>query len=269
MNRLAEKGFTLVELLIVVVLGAIIVLATFQVLQVTQRSYTVMQAQIHSQQSLRGGTDVLFGELREISPSGGDLLAMGSDYLTIRTMRRAGLVCGVNYTWNPVRLTVKRLGRWFRDGDSVFVFADNDPDRAKDDTWVTGMIASVDTTATCASGHEANLLGVQGLPTTDSVRLGATIRSFERLTYGIVEFEGNFYLGQTIQGVGFEPLVGPLRSRSEGGLEFTYLDANGAETAVSTDVAQIQVTMRTSSMVRTPSGDVVSDSIQTRISLRN
>ncbi len=269
MNRLAEEGFTLVELLIVAVLGAFIVLATLQVLQVTQRSYTVMQAKIQSQQSLRGGSDVLFGELREISPSGGDLLDMGSDHLTIRSMRRAGLVCGVDYTWNPVRLTVKRLGRWFRGGDSVFVFADNDPGRASDDTWITGMIASVDTTATCASGHEANLLGVQGLSTTDSVRTGAAIRSFERLTYGIVEFEGAYYLGQTIQGIGLEPLVGPLRSRWEGGLEFTYLDANGAETAVGTDVAQIQVTMRTSSLVRTPRGDFVSDSIQTRISPRN
>lgn len=269
MNRLAEKGFTLVELLIVAVLGTFIVLATLQVLQVTQRSYTVMHAQVQSQQSLRGGTDVLFGELREISPSDGDLLDMGSDYLTIRSMRQVGLVCGVDYTSNPVRLTVKRLGRWFRGGDSVFVFADNDPDRGRDDTWLTGMIASLDTTATCASGDEANLLGVQGLPTTDSVRPGAIIRSFQRFTYGIVEFEGAFYLGQTIQGIGLEPLVGPLRSRSEGGLEFTYLDANGVETAVSTEVAQIQVTMRTSSLARTPNGDVVSDSIQTRISLRN
>ena len=113
------------------------------------------------------------------------------------------------------------------------------------------------------------MLGVQGLSTTDTVRLGATVRSFQRFTYGIVEFEGDFYLGQTIQGFGAEPLVGPLRSRSEGGLEFTYLDANGAVTTVATDVAQIQVMMRTTSLARAPNGDVVSDSIQTRISLRN
>jgi hypothetical protein len=178
-------------------------------------------------------------------------------------------VCGTDYLSTPVRLTVKKVGRWFSSGDSVFVFADNDPDRSSDDTWLTGLVTSVDTTSTCASGDAAHMLGVQGLSTTDTVRMGAPIRTFQRFTYGIVEFEGDFYLGQTIPGLGTEPLVGPLRSRSEGGLEFTYLDANGAVTTVATDVAQIQVTMRTTSLARAPNGDVVSDSIRTRISLRN
>ncbi|MCG6954807.1 MAG: prepilin-type N-terminal cleavage/methylation domain-containing protein, partial [Gemmatimonadetes bacterium] len=115
-----RKGFTLVELIIVVVLGTLVLAAAMQVLVTNQRTYTAQTAQIQAQQSTRSAMDVLFGELREISARGGDLLSMSTHSLKVRAMRKFGVVCGVSTSSPPV-LTVAKVGDWFAAADSVFV----------------------------------------------------------------------------------------------------------------------------------------------------
>ena len=63
--------------------------------------------------------------------------------------------------------------------------------------------------------------------------------------------------------------MGPVRGKSEGVLAFTYLDANNAVTLVGSEVAQIQVELRTASRILGTDGTPVSDSIETRIYPRN
>ncbi|MCJ7629944.1 MAG: prepilin-type N-terminal cleavage/methylation domain-containing protein, partial [Longimicrobiales bacterium] len=87
MRPRARRGFTLVELLIVIVLASFLVLAIYQVLITNSRAYAVNNAQIQGQQMLRAGMDVLFGELREVSSRSGDLVTMQDDALTIRAQR--------------------------------------------------------------------------------------------------------------------------------------------------------------------------------------
>jgi prepilin-type N-terminal cleavage/methylation domain-containing protein len=65
MKTQPRGGFTLVELLIVVVLASFLVMVIYQVLVANSRTYAVNNAQIQGQQMLRAGTDVLFGELRD------------------------------------------------------------------------------------------------------------------------------------------------------------------------------------------------------------
>ena len=139
-----RRGFTLVELMIVAVVGAMVVGATYQILLTSQRALTVQTAQIQGQQTVRAGLDILFSELREISRTEGDILTMGSNRIEIRAMRAFGLVCGTNLTGSPVR--VQKVGRFFEDGDSVMVFADNDPDISGDDTIIAGAVGGIDTT---------------------------------------------------------------------------------------------------------------------------
>jgi hypothetical protein len=212
--------------------------------------------------------EVLFGELREISADEGDIVGMGPDSITIRTPRAFGLVCATDYTTNPPRVTAFRVGPVVEAGDSIHIFADNVPDRALDDVWLTRVVQSVDTTATCA-GAPAQRLSVTNLASTgDTVRLGAPLRAFDTYTYGLIGWGGEEYLGRRISTAGTpDPLVGPLVPTR--GVTFRYLDSLGAVTTVRTDVAQIEVTLRYQSPIRNVRNQLVRDSIMGRVFLRN
>ena len=269
MTKPNERGFTLVELLVVTVLGTLLAMASYKVISVMQRTHTVQSAQVQGQQALRAGLSVLYAELREASPSDGDLIGMADDSIRLRAMRQAGHVCVSDYSASPPRLTLRREGRWLAVGDSVVVLADNDPNRALDDRWITGMVQSVDTTATCTGLDKAQRIAVMGLSAVDTIRPGALARSFELFTYGLFEFDGQPFLGRRSAGASPQALVGPLRGKLEGGLAFTYLDENSTITDVGVEVAQIQVELRTASLVLGSDGRPVSDSIVTRIYPRN
>lgn len=268
MTRTTRRGFTLVELLVVVVLGGLMVLTVYQVLITNSRTYTVNNAQIQGQQSLRAGLDVLFSELREVSTDEGDLLAMGVDSVTIRTPRAFGLVCATDFSVSPPRVTAHRIGPVVEAGDSIFIFADNIPDRASDDVWLTRVVQSVDSTATCG-GSLAQRLTVPNLASTgDTVRAGAPIRAFLTYTYGLHVFAGESYLARRISTSGTpDPLVGPLLPNR--GVTFRYLDSVGAVTTVAADVAQIEVTLRYQSEVMDSRNQLVRDSIVARVYPRN
>jgi prepilin-type N-terminal cleavage/methylation domain-containing protein len=268
MSARANRGFTLVELLVVVVLGALLVAAVSQVLITNSRIFTVNNAQIQGQQIMRAGVDVLFGELREISIPGEDLVVMDTDQLGIRSQRAFGLVCDTDYSVSPETLTVVRVGSGFRAGDSITLYADNDPEGIDDDVWLAKAIGSVSPTANCG-GREAQILTIPDLASTgDTVRVGAPVRAFDRFTYGSFVIDGETYLGRQARGASEpDPLVGPILP--SGGVVFRYLDAREQVTTVSTEVLQIEVTLRYESEARRVSGQRVSDSIVTRIHPRN
>ncbi|MFQ5536175.1 MAG: PilW family protein [Gemmatimonadota bacterium] len=262
-----RRGFTLVELIVVAVLGTLVVAAALQVLITNQRTYTAGNAKIQGQQTTRAAMDILTNELREISAQGGDILAMGGDSLTIRAMRKFAIVCEVNLS-APPKLKAFKVGDWFEADDSVFVFADNDQAVSSDDTWIAAKVTAVDTTASCGgtTAQELTFSGQSATFTADSVRTGAPIRSFTRFTYGLVTYNGDTYLGRRDASGTEAPLVGPLASN---GVSVTYLDGNGNVTTTPTDVRQVLVTIRTSSGVLSSLGEMVADSITTRIYTRN
>lgn len=268
--RADRRGFTLVELIVVTVLGALIILAALQVLVTNQRTYTAQGAEIQGQQSLRAAMDVLWGELREVSAGGGDLLAMGPDSVRFRAMRKLGITCAVDTlnSSNPWVVAI-RSGAWFEDQDSVFVFADNDADSENDDVWIPARITQVDTTETCQSlpAQRLTFQGQKSAFTADSVRVGAPLRSFVTYTYRVVDYGGETFLGRAVPNGGVIPLVGPLRDTA--GVTFEYRDANGTVTTTATDVRQIVVTLRSGGEVINSVGGLVSDSISTWIYTRN
>ena len=192
-----RRGFTLSELMIVAVLGSVMVGATYQIMLSSQRALTIQTAQVQGQQTVRAGLDILFAELRELSRAEADILTMGPDRIEVRAMRAFGLVCGVDASGSPLR--VRKMGRFFVAGDSVMVFADNDPDIASDDTILSGMVDStVDTTQTCSGADTAQSLSVGALATAlanDTVRIGAPVRGFTIYTYGLYSLERRLLSG--------------------------------------------------------------------------
>lgn len=269
MNAYKRAGFTLVELIIVAVLGSLIVMASLQVLITNQRTYSAQNAKIQGQQTTRAAMDVLLSELREISPQDGDLLAMGPDSVTIRTMRKFGVTCATDYTGDPV-LTVIRVGDFFQVGDSAFVFADNNPAISADDVWISAEVTGVDSTSVTCASQEAQELTFAGqindFNGTNVVSVGAGVRSYERYTYGLYTIDGETYLGRR-RGGSAVPLVGPVRPSD--GIDFDFLDEDGAVTTTATAVRQIIVTIRTTSNVLGSGNDPVADSITARVFTRN
>jgi len=265
MKRGDRGGFTLVELLIVAVLGMVVVGATYQMILTSQEAYTVQIAQMQGQQTVRGGIDILSVELRELSAVEGDILIMDPDKVKVRAMRSFGLVCNTNASGSPI--LVKKIGRYFTSGDSIVVFADNDPDISSDDTILSGVVTAISLGQTCTGTDTAQSLMVPDLATAlanDTVRLGAPVRGFTIYTYGLYLQNGEYYLARESGGT-TEPLVGPL---SPNGVSFTYMDSNGVVTTDPTAVSQIEATLRSRSKVTNERGPVT-DSLTTTIYLRN
>ena len=270
-------GFTLVELIVVSVLGAVVLAAALQVLMTNQRTYTVQSATIQGQQSSRMAIEVMFNELRELSPADGDILMMSSDSLRVRLMRRFGITCGVDL--GPLAVIPKitvldNTGDDFAAGDTVLIFAENREATASDDVWLRAYVENVDNSVTCLGGRPALDLEFNPLTTTfdaDTVRVGAPVRGFEVYRYETANWisTNTPYLSRREDGVGTPwPIAGPLRPGNQG-LQFIYRDALGAITSTPADVRQIEVRIRTGNRVRNSAGDLVSDSLDTWIYTRN
>lgn len=279
-----RRGFTFVELLVVAVLGTLIMGAILQILITNQRTYTAHSATVSGQQSTRMALEVLFTELREISPAGGDILYMSEDSLRIRLMRKFGAVCVTDLSPADPVLTIVRLSNIFgMDGsnvfaanDSVFVYADNDEDIRTDDVWIPAQVTAVDTAGvTCPQdgtpAAELTFLGQLSsfLPAIggDSVGIGAPMRSYQRFTFGTVAAYGDTYFGRRAGNGPMIPVAGPIASTN--GVDFIYRDELGAITSTATDVRQIEVRVRTGSNVLNSLGETVRDSITAWIYTRN
>ena len=234
----SEGGFTLAELLVVAVLGAVILGAVFQTLSVQNRTFQRQSAVISAQESSRTALAVLSGEMREVSSTGQDLLAASADSVSLRVLRKIGFVCNVGVGGV---LSMWVLGQPFEAGDSIFVFSQG-PDLidTADDAWIPGEVSAVTNAAPAGCGvawpketlggaadgnHDVATLTISSaLPLTDVTR-GAPARTFERLTYGRYTVGGEVVLGRRSGATAAVPLVGPLAAGTDG-LRFEFFDVD-------------------------------------------
>jgi prepilin-type N-terminal cleavage/methylation domain-containing protein len=271
MSVMKKNGFTLAELLIVAMIGAVVMGAIYAVLITNQRTYTVENVRVRGTQSMRAGMDILFAELREISPAEGDLLGMSGDTILVRVPREFGIVCSVTSSLPSYQVRVAKLSdEGFAVGDSVFILADVDTLQMNDDVWVTARVSAATTGGPCdaaLSDSSQTLTLTASGHAGDTVFPGAPIRSFTRYYYGTAYlYYGQYFLSRWEPGGYPEGLVGPLATD---GLDFTYYDADGNTTTTAEDVRQIEVKLRVESELRDAMGSQVKDSMTTRIYTRN
>lgn len=255
----SQAGFTLVELTVVVVISSLALLAIYETLITQERTYRYQTAAISAQGTTRMGLSLLAAEMREISASAGasanmsgsDLLAASRDSVRFRAFRKVGIVCSFNRLLGTMDVWVR--GTPFVRGDRLLIFQEGDSITDEDDRWATADLLGVGNAvnAGCATEWPADTTqGFQGLlAVTDAVERGALVRSFERLTYGAYQHNGEWVLGRRNTDNQVVPLVGPILNPSQGGVRFQFFDVNDNEITPTTDaerarVSRIQVTVR-------------------------
>ena len=88
-----RRGFTLVELMMVLVIGACVAAAVGQVLRRQQRFYANAATLVGQRVHLRDATGILPGELRALAPGAGDVLAFSDSSLDIRATIGTAIAC--------------------------------------------------------------------------------------------------------------------------------------------------------------------------------
>ncbi len=266
-----RAGFSLVELLIVVVLGAVVMSAVYQTLAVQERTSRQLNAVITTQQTMRTAVQVLAAELRQSSANGGDIAMASTDSIRFRVLEKVGFVCTTDATGPSI--DVHRMGTLdFAKDDSILIFADHAPDTGGDDAWNVTGVANTPSHTTCSTSWpgttDDRIGGISG-SALSGVLEDAPVRSFRWVTYGLYQIAGQWSLGRRIAGDTAVALIGPLAPPAQNGLVLGYLDASGAATINPANIALVTITAKgLTPGTGSSSARVYADSLTTQVYLR-
>lgn len=278
-----DAGFTIVELLVVSVVGILLVMGAYQLLVTQSRVLTTQQETIDAQESTRGAAALLAWELRSAAASGGDLYVITQDSVVLRSVRATGVICswveGSGQSKYGLRQTSGTFTGTANDSAMVFSVVDN--------TWAafdvsaawTGSAAWTNTpvcfwgdSTTSVPRPEASIQ-IDTLATLANLEVGGPVHLFRKTTYGLSTLNGRWWLSRKEGAGGWEILTGPMLSPSDGGLAFAYYDSLGAVTTDPTLVTRVEFTLRSESYGKVSmagqAGHALKDSITASVFLRN
>ena len=294
---MSRRGFTMIELLVALVLLGIVSTAIYRVLVNNQRLYMAQTQRIDLSQNIRAANTILSAEFRELDALDGDISAIGPDSLVIRGMRWLSFICvppalNGNNAGNQMVIRGRQVGdpmffgsRYINEtNDSLLIYLDGNQTTRLDDYYVAARLSATPGNQQCpAVGaipaqpgtrivFDGNFL--PGSNIAGAIPMGAPVRGFERVKYRLYQPAGD-----TLWYVGFQPggqtapqpLIGPVLPN---GLTFQYFNAAGAVTAVRTQIARIDVTVRARTQQQVRRGGqaaraAIVDSITFSVALRN
>lgn len=262
-----QRGLTLIELLVAVVLTAVIGLTVVRMLQTMQRSTTGQLQQVDMQSNVRSAALAIPSELREIgydsiAEIGGGLAAIFPDLQVIeatrvqfRAARGFGLYCQIDPNFLEVRLARPEFGhREPRLTDEFLMFVEKEEAISGDDQWLPLPVTAIDLNSTCGGRPAIALTTTAPLTkpggekiVVSSVFAGAPVRYFERMEYGLMVTGGRAWLGVRSLSAGdvnLTPVLGPLQN--PGGFGLRYFDNAGNVVAAGGDprlVRRIEITL--------------------------
>ena len=286
-----QRGFTLVEIMIALVVMLLVTAGLYKLLNTTQKLSRAQAEQSMLQSNVRSGALVVPNEFRELNTVVGgiadqnDIIALSANDITYRAMRGFGIACGATAAGNTIRIygsaSVTQPFSGYRDPqatrDGVYIFTEGaDPLHASDDVWIRRTITAVAASVCPVAGNPPGITltldaAVPALPA------GTPVRTFEVMQLQLyTDAAGDSWLGArsvNVAGSVIQPLLGPLTVGN--GFELAYFDANNAATAVKENVKSISVTIRglSDQLVNGGTGGgtmaYAHDSLATRVLLRN
>jgi prepilin-type N-terminal cleavage/methylation domain-containing protein len=279
-----RRGFTLIEMMISLAIAGIVLSAAYKLLVANQRFYRSQSVIADVESNVRESALILAGELREVSPVGGDLQQMTDTAITVNAMRALGIVCVVpDFLLGRVVIkdaTTFKYRSIDNTRDSVFIFREGAATTTTDDGWVRGKVSGT-TAQNCTDGSAGTRIAMSGLAgavfaTLSGATIGAPVRTFETVNYRLYQdATGTWYLGirNWVSGAwtNTSAIAGPMRPND--GVHFEYYDSTGTVTATAANVRAIGVTVRgrSTASINTaghPVG-VYNDSLTIRVAVRN
>lgn len=299
----ARAGFSIVEIIITIMILGIVGVALTRVMIKQQQSYKDTAKEASMQREIRLTSSMLPAELRSLSSAGADVIEMDEDKVTFLANIGSGIICEKQGNTHVVLPPLNTAGitttNWYSqpvNGDTVFLYSDSLLKGAEDDVWERRDVSSVQqdltrcpgapyTDPSLDAGKYRWKIGVGGLGTPDSVRVGAVVRFARPVRYSLYQApSGKWYLGyqEYISGswTQVEAVGGPYNRFMAGdvnpsGLQFRYYDSLGTRLTTIADrlrVSRIDVYLRTNAGVasvteRAP--NTLQDSVMMRIAVRN
>ena len=302
MSMTRRRGFTLTEMLFVLVIFGLVAAATMQIIVRQQRFYASTTDLIAMRTTLRDIGEALPADLRGISSIGNDIAAMSDSAIDFRFTTGISVICQIGVgrltAIIPPATLASRSGvtTWMAaptTGDTMFVYNPGATSAVTDDGWqgpipVTAALAVGICPTT--SGYTSTTGEQNGSFTlTFSTALAANIvpgnviRFYRHAKYKLYQPAGSssWYLGYQECPAGvcgtMQPVSGPYLAYSATpgltGLRFVYRDVNGNVTATPTAVARIDIIAKaqTENKIRMPGRpeDYYSDSLVVTVALRN
>ena len=291
----ARRGFSLIELMVILALSAMVIGGLTSVLVRQQRFYRGTADLIETRSQIRQAAGIIPSDLRGVSTIGGDILEITDTSMVFWATIGQAVTCvgvpGTNVLVVPPQVlannnTLASFTMTPTLGDTVWVYENGATDAAANDHWHAYgiMAAPTPTTQMCATlvgGVDlsaSRLSFVLSEALDNDVEIGNPVRFVRRTRYSLYRAsDGGWYLGYCSPACGGapQPIAGPFLPAGSGtsGVSFSYTDANGAATAVPANVAQVSVVVRGKTRGVVDMGGYkntqVGDSLRFSVAIRN
>lgn len=293
--RGARRGFSLVELMVILALSSIVIGGLTSVLVRQQRFYRGTADLIETRSQIRQAAGIIPSDLRGVSTIGGDILAISDTSMVFWATIGQAVACvavpgAYEISIPPLVLannnTLASFTMTPSAGDTVYVYHDGLTEAASDDKWMAYGITGPPTTSTLPC---VTLTGNADLNTTRSsfpldkplganLSVGTPLRFLRRTRYTLFKAQdAAWYLGYCSPDcVGTpQPIAGPFLpgAGANSGVSFSYQDAAGAATTIPANIAQVSIVVRGKTQGVVDMGGYnttqVGDSLRFSVAIRN
>ena len=266
----SNRGFTLIELMVTVVIAGIVVGIIFEFLLGQGRFARFQTAREEVQQNARVALDVISSDLRGVGPQG--ITDATSNSITFRAPRAWGVACRHSGSELAVIFPMAAVPALRTGADRLAVgttFHGDVVDATGDGAAAADICNTTVVPSPPAVAADKRARVFTNVVTTSPLQPRQDVYVYDEIKYDVSTSSGmpGYWIRRRSQPNGTpQPLAGPLPSTT--GLEFAYEDAAGNPTATRDDIARIRVKVTTSSRAKF-NGRAQDDTDWTTIYLRN